>query len=702
MSFPFYHHEVRVESRDLDLFAPLFAETIKAVFPCEAVYFVGPAVSGDGLPTRWKAGVEVVRNSLHPVKDKSRKPALYLPLWAGNELFGVAVLLGTETPVLELSAADLLEKSRAVSRELYLVKLSAIDPLTGLGNGLVLQARLAAASKSEQETDNALVLFDLCPRAGTAGAAGNAVVRMGACLQSLIGHLAFPCHLGNGLFGLCWEGASEEIAAKMAEQVLQWLKRDNLGRGQAGIAACGNGDMPDYLDHAWQALLVAGKRGPFGLCAYASLVDRTSHPLYPPSGKVVRRLRHLMKDEDQFGLVELQSDDPSVSFTEELFADLPGVPVAADRGNGYIFLAKMTEKEVLVWCRSVQSFLTENHLSFSMGVCVYPFGKFRKGEMIGNCRKGLLHTAFFGPGSCTVFDGVSLNISGDVYYNEGDMVKAAREYQSGLQIDPENVNLLNSMGVTMAQMARYTRAIPYFEKVLAVDPRDFMALCNLGFAHVAMGNLDQAITFFEEGLSCDETHFDLLFQLGKIYSSQGRFSDTIKVLERAEKMGPENIEDVSHGAVHRFLGEAYFYEKKMKKGMASLQRAIRYNPRDALSLSLLGELYAESGEGFDIGLTFCRQAVEIDADCWQYWLRLGRLFLKNGRLADARQVLQQLLPLQRQHEDVLVFQAHLYAAQGKEKKACAVCQKILKKNSKHKEAGKILNRLQKKMDKNKI
>ena len=699
MSFPFYHYEVRVESRDLDLLAPLFAENIKAVFPCETVYFVGPAVSGDGLPTRWKAGVEVVRNSLQPVKDKSQKPVLYLPLWAGEELFGVAVLLGTEGAILDLSADALLEKSKSMSRELSLVKLAAIDSLTGLGNGLVLQSRLAAVAKAEQETENALVLFDFCPKANEVGGAGRAVARMGACLQSLIGHLAFPCHLGNGLFGLCWDGASEEIAVKMADQVVQWLKRDHLGRGQAGITSCKNGDVPDYFDHAWQALLVARKRGPFGLCAYTSLVDRASHPLYPPSGKIVRRLRHLMKDEKQFGLVELQADDPSILFTEELFSEVLGVPVTTDASSGYVFLAKMTEREVLAWCQAVQTFFAENHLRFSMGVCVYPFGKFRKGEMIGNCRKALLHTAFFGPGSCTVFDGVTLNISGDVYYNEGDMVKAAREYQSGLKIDPDNVNLLNSMGVTMAQMARYTKAIPYFEKVLDVDPRDFMALCNLGFAHVAMGHQDQAVTVFEEGLGCDKIHFDLLFQLGKIYSSQGRFGDTIKVLERAEKMGPENIEDVSHGAVHRFLGEAYYYEKKTKKSMASLQRAIRYNPRDALSLSLLGELYAESGEGIDIGVTFCQQAVELDADCWQYWLRLGRLLLRNRQLEEGQQVLQQLLPMQRQHEEVFLFQAGLYAAQGKIKKACAVYQKVLKKNPKHKEVGRVLNRLQKKIDK---
>ncbi len=695
MSYPLYHHKVGVESRDLDLLAPLFSQTIKEICPCETVYFVGPSVSGDGLPTRWKAGVEVVRNGMQPVKDKGANPALYMPLWTEDDLFGVAVLLGGDPRVLELSAVHLFEKSKTISRELHFVKQGAIDPVTQLGNGLVLQAKLATLSITEHDADNALLLFDFYPKASDAGSVGQVIDKMGSCLQALIGHLAFPCHLGNGLFGLCWSGASEETATKMADQVLQWLKRDNLARGHAGIVACAGGAVSTLLDRAWQALGVARKRGPFGVCSYTTIVNRTVHPLYPPPGKVVHTLQNLMKGAKQFGLVELKSDYGSGLFDPQLVAKLAGTTVVPERGNAYVFLPDVTEKDTLEWCRSAQSVFAENKVSFSMGVCVYPFEKFKKGEMVANCRKALLHTKFFGPGTCTVFDGVSLNISGDVYYNEGDMIKASREYRRGLVIDSENVNLLNSMGVTMAQMAHYTKAIPFFEKVLDVDPRDFMALCNLGFSHVALGHFDQAISAFEEGLLCDETHFDLLFQLGKMYCIEGRYKDAVKVLERAAEMGQENIEDLSHGSVHHYLGEAYYYENNVRKGMASLQRAIRYNSRDALALSLLGELYAHGGEGLDIGLTFCQQAVEIDPDCPEHLLRLGKLLFGDNQLDKAQDVLQTLVLLHYQNNDVLLFQAGLYDAQGETKKAGVFYQKLLKENPKHKVAIKALKRLKK-------
>ncbi|MDA3970142.1 MAG: tetratricopeptide repeat protein [Desulfobulbaceae bacterium] len=690
MSFPFYHDEVAIASRDLDLLAPLFESNIKESCPCEGVYFMGPSVSGDGLPVQWNAGVEVVRNGLKPVKDKGKNPALYLPLWTGEELFGVAVLIGAEVQVLELSAGLLLEKSKAVSRELHMLKLAAIEPITQLGNSLVLQSRVALATL-EQDIDSSLVLFDLFPKASGAGKAGAAVAKVGACLHALIGHLAHPCHLGNGLFGLCWQGGSEETALKMADQVLQWLKRDNIGKGHVGIAVCDGSSVDQLLDQAWQALLIAQKRGPFGICSYTALSDRASHPLYPPPGKTLRQLRQLMKDDEQFSLIELKPDDPAVVFSAPFCADLPGVTVPTEHGGAYVFLAGASEKESLGWCRSAQTLFAENGVSFSMGVCVYPYENFRKGEIIGNCRKALLHTAFFGEGTWTVFDGVSLNISGDVYYNEGDMLKASREYQRGLDIDPENVNLLNSIGVTTAQMARYTKAVSCFEKVLTVDPRDFMALCNLGFAHLALNHPDEAIAYFEEALGGNDVHFDLLFQLGKLYVGKGRYRDAIRVLAQAEEIGPEHIEDVSHGAVHCLLGEAYYHEKNRKKATGSLQRAIRYNSRDSLSLSLLGELYGQDEP--DIGLTFCQQAVEIDGECWRHWLRLGTIHLARGNRDEARRVLTRILRLQRQHEDVSLFQAKLSEAEGDAPKACGLYQQVLKLNAKNRDAAKAVKRL---------
>ncbi|MEN8257787.1 MAG: tetratricopeptide repeat protein [Thermodesulfobacteriota bacterium] len=709
MSFPFLPQYMPLGNKDLDLLAPIFAKTIKDFCPCAAVYLVGPEISGDGLPVQWKVGIEVVRNGLQPVKDNGRQASIYLPLWSQDALCGVAVLTGVEPWVMDLAASTLLDKSRLISRELEFVKQGSIDPHTGLGNVKVLQARLAALWQGHEagvnpghlDISHCLLLLEIFPKAKDAGHALAEVSKAGAYLDSLIGHLSPPCHLGNGLFSLLWEGVDEGKALKVADQLLQWLKRENMPRAHIGIAEC-KGDPKDskeILEEAWQALQTAYKRGPFGLCSFRTVANRASHPLYPPARQVVSRLGREMKNLSSFCLVEMRSDDgQGALFPEEVVKKMAGdkgTVVNVPPGRGYVLLPGFDEDASLEWCRQAKNGLVEAGPSYSFGIALFPCADFKRSEMIANSRKALLHTSFFGPGTFTVFDGVSLNISGDIYYNEGDMVKAAREYQRGLELDPKNVNLLNSYGVTLAQMARYTKAIPCFEEVLAIDRGNFMALCNLGFAHLARGHEDKALSSFEEAFSCQDDHFDLLLQLGKLYCRSGRYGDAVQALQKAEKIGPSDVRDVSHGAVHRYLGEAYYHLGSRKDAMASLQRAIRHNSQDASSLSALGELYSLEEQGSDIARTFCRQALEIDDQVWRHWLRLARVELAYGEVVAAHAALKEAMRLERDRADVFLLQGEVLEAQHKGAAALKAYERVLRLDAANKTAQQAAKRLAK-------
>lgn len=700
MSFPFLSQYTPLDNKDLDQLALIFTKTIKAFCPCAAVYLVGPQISGDGLPVQWKAGIEVVRNGLQPVKDNGRQASLYLPLWGHEALCGVAVLIGVEPWVMELTAATLLDKSRLISRELEFVKQGVIDPHTGLGNIKVLQARLAELCREpDEDIAHCLLLLEIFPKANDAGHALAEVSRAGAYLDSLIGHLFPPCHLGNGLFSLLWQGVDEGKALKVADQLLQWLKRENIPRAHIGIAECKGSPKgtEEILEEAWQALQTAYKRGPFGLCSFRTVINRTSHPLYPPPRQVVALLVKEMKSLTKFCLVEMCSDgEPSQHFpvkTLEKVVDGKTIIVTVSPGRGYVLLPGVGEDDAQEWCRHAKRDLAEMGPSYSFGIALFPCADFKKAEMVANSRKALLHTSFFGPGTFTIFDGVSLNISGDIYYNEGDMAKAALEYQRGLVLDPKNVNLLNSYGVTLAQMARYAKAIPCFEQVLAVDHGNFMALCNLGFAHLARGQENKALASFEEALVCQDDHFDLLLQLGKLYCRNRRYGDAVQVLKKAEKIGPSDVRDVSHGAVHRYLGEAYYHLGSRKDATASLQRAIRNNPQDAASLSALGELYSLEEQGSDIARTFCSQAVEIDDQDWRHWLRLARVELAYGDVPAAHEALKGAMRLGRDRTEIFLLQGEVLEAQQKKRAALKAYERVLRLDGGNKTAQQAVKRL---------
>ena len=133
------------------------------------------------------------------------------------------------------------------------------------------------------------------------------------------------------------------------------------------------------------------------------------------------------------------------------------------------------------------------------------------------------------------------------------------------------------------------------------------------------------------------------------------FSDA-EVIELLEKSDVESQVMGRAGAL-RYLGQAYMGVRENKKAITVLQRAVRLNSHDAFSLSLLGELYAREGEGDDIALSLCRQAIEIDASAWEYWFRAARIRYRMGDLPGARTDLRECMRLGRKETGPVLLAA---------------------------------------------
>ena len=693
MNFPFDVSSKPLAEADIELFAMEFADIVTFFLPCRQVHFAGPHAGGE-LHAAWRAGVEMVRHELKPVVDGGEEELLYLPLWSGDVLFCVAILDNPPGTYQDSASSLLLEKSRLISAEMARIKPYALDPVTGLPGGRMLARRLqallpAAGSAASGTAPFSLLLVEIHPRARDGEQALAVIARSGAFLDSLIGHLFTPCHLGNGIFGLLWEGLAVEQTMKMAEMLLRWIKRDGFARSRIGIRSFAR-DEPavsseQFLGQGWEALRIARQRGPFALCSYQAVSGRAAHPLCPLPARVLSRLRKLWRESSRFALVLLRTDRPGATDRPALPDALAAPWVELNDRESLVFLDGADQRAAEEWGRDFKA-LAAGSTSFSMGIALYPQHGFKKVEVAGNCRKALLHTGFFGPGSMTVFSGVSLNISGDIYYNEGDLARAAREYRLGLQLDPKNINLLNSLGVTLAQMNLYRRAIPLFQEALVLDPGNFMALFNLGFACLASDEEAKALENFEKALAQQDDNFDLLLQLGKLYCRAGRWDSAVQVLHKGEQVGPGGVRDISHGAVHRFLGEAYKGLGKNDRAMACLQKAARHNPRDAAALSMLGELYFQERQGDEIALSLCRQAVELADDDWRHWSRLGAVLLGQGDVDSALPAIRKALSLAGKNSTLLSLLAVVYEQQGRIGLAAKVYDRILRLEPQNAEA----------------
>ncbi|NHJ47944.1 MAG: tetratricopeptide repeat protein [Asgard group archaeon] len=105
-----------------------------------------------------------------------------------------------------------------------------------------------------------------------------------------------------------------------------------------------------------------------------------------------------------------------------------------------------------------------------------------------------------------------------------ELIKLSREYIENQQFDegikfvtkalelkPDDLNILNSMGFAYGRSGNYEEAIKYYKKALEIEPNFQKALGNLGHVYEMQEKFEEAIEYYERSLEAKPEDEDLCF-----------------------------------------------------------------------------------------------------------------------------------------------------------------------------------------------
>ncbi len=392
----------------------------------------------------------------------------------------------------------------------------------------------------------------------------------------------------------------------------------------------------------------AGDRGRPVAPASDAAVDRllSAFPGVPVGNKLVDRTVDLTRDALTFGALALRidpSEDPEDDAAEpaSLMTDVGRMAdiLCRERGgvwgllNASVFgccFPETDEAECLKLAARLQAAAAEKFgRTLTAGVAVYPTFHYKKDEILENAGKALHHAGFLGPGGRAAFDSTTLNISGDDYYQRGDIAAAVHEFRAALILNPENANVHISLGVCYGILGRNAEALEAFETAAGLDETDVMPVYNAGLVRLAAGETAEAMACFQKAEAMDPEFFEAAFQLGNLYLEQGAYEDAERFLEKAVRLNPKS------GPAFRKLADCLDASGRADAAIQAYKSAVKLNPYDAEALSALGNLFDLKGENPEISTVFCRHSVEIAPENGLFRERLGRLYLKQNLLEEA-------------------------------------------------------------------
>ncbi len=216
----------------------------------------------------------------------------------------------------------------------------------------------------------------------------------------------------------------------------------------------------------------------------------------------------------------------------------------------------------------------------------------------------------------------------------GNYAGAVRSYRRGLEIEPENVELLNAMGFSLFQQGKSKEAVVAFEKALEVDPKHWKAHNNIALASIDLGELELAEAHYRESLAI-KPQPAIYNDLGFALERQGLTEDAVEAYRKALKLDPDS-------AAARFnLGASLVRSGEFAEAERHLRVALKKNP-NTQTYTALGIALWQQGR-VDEAITDLRAAIKADPKNAAPYDALGTIFVEQGKLDEAASVYRDLI-----------------------------------------------------------
>ncbi|MEJ2366299.1 MAG: tetratricopeptide repeat protein [Deltaproteobacteria bacterium] len=510
---------------------------------------------------------------------------------------------------------------------------------------------------------------------------------------------ALAAHLGGGYVGVFWPKAQVVGAQQWAERVDNGLKEDRGGSKdgeetwtlRAGIATFPEDFYDDGPSLPWEkseqgvqltaaeevirrATLAAqvAKDKDESILTYQTLLEQG---LLRRESAIEKGLSPLLNNNDPGALLLVKLDDWKIWQRQH------GSRGAAGKARKVMAVSRKESpaRAVIEWAGPDrfgiflpgaevdsaqergsairQRVKSELSTTVQIGIGMHPCPGFAKSEMLDNARKALIHTGFFGSDTQTCFDAVSLNISGDRLYERGKLKEAAEEFQRALILDPNNINVTNSLGVCYAQMGQFEKAVTEFTRLTRLKPSDFMGQYNLACALLSLGREDEAEQAFMRACKLEPKRAAPHFQLAKLYKKHDRLEEALNYLGQTVELKP-------HWAkAWRLFGDCFLEQGKDGEAMKAFKKALEINGNDPAALSGLAILYGRIESKQEIALSLARRSVALEPDSVLFCRRLVELLWQNGEEKEALAQCQRARGMAPEDQEVCRLQEKIVAAQ---------------------------------------
>jgi tetratricopeptide (TPR) repeat protein len=235
---------------------------------------------------------------------------------------------------------------------------------------------------------------------------------------------------------------------------------------------------------------------------------------------------------------------------------------------------------------------------------------------------------------------------GMAYYAQGQYAEAVPFLQKAAAADPHNLPVLLVLAHSCLWSKQNQCVLDTYQEIIAIDSNSAEACIVAGEAMDAMKNTSGAIEQFRLAIRANPRQLGAHFGLGYLLWTQKDYGEASKEFQAELALQPD------HGQSLLYLGDIHVKNNRLAEARPLLERAEKVLPNEALVHLDMGIVFSETGQ-LDDAIRELKEAARLDpTDADAHW-RLSRIYRSRGDAHAAQQEVAKTMQLKNaEHEDL--------------------------------------------------
>ena len=247
----------------------------------------------------------------------------------------------------------------------------------------------------------------------------------------------------------------------------------------------------------------------------------------------------------------------------------------------------------------------------------------------------------------------SIFINGLSLLQNGNPKEADNLFAQAHQLNPDNIDALNLLGIRAYQNQDYNLALAFLNKANILAPKSAETLSNLGLVHHAIFEFTEALHFFDTAL-------EIKANIPEIHNNRGNSLRSLKKLDLAKDAYEKAIHlRANYAEALSNYGAIFLDEGDPKKAIPLFEKVININPNFATVFNNLGNAFVQL-EKYENAFKCFERAIQILPNYLEACLNFGNALKKCKQYSAAINCYEHALKIDSANSVIFFLLGELY------------------------------------------